>query len=369
VKITIGPADVGGCGHYRLLSPFTKLAEAKGHELHVAEQLGDQRLWTSDVTIFQRVSTERVLNFIQAMRGCPGHKPGIVMEIDDNLRTVPPANPCSAIYGNGRPATKIFEAAAKLCDALIVSTAELAREYENLNAERYVCPNAIADEDFNRYELAIPISNRPKRLGQLRIGYAGTNSHNGDVATIVKPLSDFMRHDHRATFVTFGGDLRPLFPRELHGRIEHHASIDAKPFQMAHPGVYRDAIIPAYYSVLSDLDLDIAVAPIERHVFNKGKSNLKILEYGMMGIPVIATRYGEYAAYAEAAPQAILTAPADDERAWRNAIELLANNGDKRAFIAEANRDFIRSSYVLSATMDRWTHALDSIVKETAAAA
>ncbi len=47
--------------------------------------------------------------------------------------------------------------------------------------------------------------------------------------------------------------------------------------------------IDKYPSKLASLDLDLAVAPLEINAFNKAKSNLRLLEYGILGWPVIAT--------------------------------------------------------------------------------
>jgi hypothetical protein len=44
-----------------------------------------------------------------------------------------------------------------------------------------------------------------------------------------------------------------------------------------------------YPQALARLDLDLAIAPLEIHAFNECKSNLRLLEYGAMGWPVICT--------------------------------------------------------------------------------
>ena len=47
---------------------------------------------------------------------------------------------------------------------------------------------------------------------------------------------------------------------------------------------------------LHTLDFDIGIAPIAYHVFNKSKSDIKALEYAALGIPVVASDFGPYAA-------------------------------------------------------------------------
>jgi hypothetical protein len=47
--------------------------------------------------------------------------------------------------------------------------------------------------------------------------------------------------------------------------------------------------IEEYPRKLASLNLDLALAPLEENAFNECKSNLRLLEYGACGFPVIAT--------------------------------------------------------------------------------
>ena len=44
-----------------------------------------------------------------------------------------------------------------------------------------------------------------------------------------------------------------------------------------------------YPQKLASLDLDLAVAPLENNQFNDCKSNLRLLEYGACGFPVVCS--------------------------------------------------------------------------------
>ncbi len=44
-----------------------------------------------------------------------------------------------------------------------------------------------------------------------------------------------------------------------------------------------------YAAKLATLDLDLALAPLELHPFNEAKSNLRLLEYGVLGYPVLCS--------------------------------------------------------------------------------
>ena len=57
-----------------------------------------------------------------------------------------------------------------------------------------------------------------------------------------------------------------------------------------HPGVHFDE----YPRRLAGLDLDLALAPLEDNRFNVCKSNLRLLEYGACGFPVVCSDIDPY---------------------------------------------------------------------------
>ncbi len=50
-----------------------------------------------------------------------------------------------------------------------------------------------------------------------------------------------------------------------------------------------DDLVTNYPAKLASLDLDLAVAPLEVHPYNDTKSNLRLLELGAMGYPMICS--------------------------------------------------------------------------------
>lgn len=53
--------------------------------------------------------------------------------------------------------------------------------------------------------------------------------------------------------------------------------------------VHAGVEIDSYPAALARLDLDLAVAPVEQNLFNECKSNLRLLEYGACGFPVVCS--------------------------------------------------------------------------------
>ena len=56
---------------------------------------------------------------------------------------------------------------------------------------------------------------------------------------------------------------------------------------------YEEAIAQ-YPAALARLNLDLAIAPLEQNLFNECKSNLRLLEYGACGYPVVCSDVGPY---------------------------------------------------------------------------
>jgi hypothetical protein len=57
-----------------------------------------------------------------------------------------------------------------------------------------------------------------------------------------------------------------------------------------HPGVFIDD----YPAKLASLNLDLAIAPLEDNLFNRCKTNLRLLEYGACGFPVVCSDIEPY---------------------------------------------------------------------------
>ncbi|MDE2101760.1 MAG: glycosyltransferase, partial [Patescibacteria group bacterium] len=331
MKIAICPADVAGCGYYRSWLPFTALARADGHELKVVDTPEDPVFFGTDLAVTQRISTPILLGWIGSFRqNRPGKR--LIMDIDDNLRQLPSSNPAASVYGNQKIGTLNFEKAAREVDMLTVSNQELANVYADLNKEILICPNALDDELFHEFSKKAPTTEEVRKDGEFRIGYAGTATHVADFATVVKPLCAFMRKHPEAKLVLFGQDLRPLFHPEFWGRIEHVHGIAPNEQMVRRPSEAKDIFMRVYYEVLVKLQLDVAIAPLERYTFNKGKSYLKILEYGLAGVPAIATKFGPYAEYAHGHKSAVMVA--SEPREWVQALEHLLD-GKNRKHLAD----------------------------------
>ena len=121
----------------------------------------------------------------------------------------------------------------------------------------------------NRLEKARWLGLSPKRRpeGRPRVGWAGAIGHQGDLELIAQRR----RGDPR------GGRLGVL-----------RACARTRCARWS-PSTTSGSPLVDYARTLASLDLDLAVAPLAPHPFNECKSNLRLLEYGVLGYPVLCT--------------------------------------------------------------------------------
>lgn len=320
-RVLAQPADIQGCGEYRIVSPMRALTEAgrvQGWaDFHIFTAPEMERL-DLDAIILQRQTTPdqiraiaRHKKFSRALR---------VYELDDLLIRLP----LKSIHNAHIPkdiAKKLRQAIA-LCDRFVVSTEPLREAYRDYHADIRVVPNFI---ERARWGGLKPLRNQSAKP---RVGWAGGVGHSGDlemIASVVKTLAD------RVDWVFMGmcpDDMRPWI-REFH------------------PGVP----VEQFPSKLASLNLDLALAPLECNPFNEAKSHLRLLEYGVLGYPVICSDIYPYRG------DFPVTRVRNRHKEWVDAILALVADADQRARSGDSLREHVNQHWMLEDNVDVWLQA------------
>jgi len=108
-----------------------------------------------------------------------------------------------------------------------------------------------------------------------------------------------------------------------------------------------------YAKKLASLDLDIALAPLEDNPFNACKSNLRLLEYGAMGWPVVCS---DVYPFRTSSPPVTSVGTAHDD--WMQAIRQLMADPGLRARQGKAMNQWLIDNYLLENQTDVWFHAI-----------
>lgn len=270
-RVLMHNANTFGGGQFRVLQPASLLRQHGYALVQAHPQLLDSAvldILAPDAVVVQFQQTDEQ---IEAMRRYRKALPNafFVYEIDDLFWQVPDA---SLHKGAVAPdAKERIKTAAMICDAITVTTEPLAREMRRLTGMKdvRVVPNEVPMQFVNAAlagrRTTIPTSTKP------RVGWAGGIGHTGDLAIITEVMKILGDEVH---WVFMG-----LVPPGIDpATIEFHQGV---PFEN-------------YAAGLGALNLDVALAPLEDNNFNRCKSDLRILEYGAAGFPVIASNIITY---------------------------------------------------------------------------
>lgn len=120
---------------------------------------------------------------------------------------------------------------------------------------------------------------RWRQRGQVLVGYAGSSSHERDLATLLPALMALMSRCPQVRFETFG----LAIPTELAQRW---------PTRVGSYGYTRD--YASYQKTLFELGWDIGLCPLVDDDFNRAKTATKLLEYSACSIPALCADLPPY---------------------------------------------------------------------------
>ncbi len=271
-RILVHNADYFGGGFYRAIAPAHTVSAA-GHAHTLVHQMtyddDSIRSLAPDSIVFQHPSSDDELRRLKLYRKALP-RTTFVYELDDAFWNVPKE---SAHYSMLPPDIKQrIVGGANLCDAAIVTTeplADLLKRETKLKDIRVV-PNYIPRSILNSMKTTRREHFNTAKV-KPRVGWAGGIGHSGDINFLTEIVLSTL---DEIDWVFFG-----LLPE----------GVDPAKVEL-HDGVH----INQYHTKLASLDLDLALAPLADHIFNHCKSNLRLLEYGAAGFPVLATRSEAY---------------------------------------------------------------------------
>lgn len=209
--------------------------------------------------IWQRLSTLRGLAVFMAMKD--RYKIPMLVEIDDDAFNVDSSNPGFMVLQPDKEAFEVFEHQMKLADGIIVSTEDLKNKYKRFNKNIHVIGNYI---DLNVWKNVKKV----KHSG-IRIGFQGGMQHHRDLNILMPVLPKIIRKYKNVEFHFFG----------------------CMPECFKNIGIYHEpVIINDYPKNIGKINPDILVAPLYDNHMNRARSNLRALEAGAFGVPIVASK-------------------------------------------------------------------------------
>ena len=390
-RVEVHAADMGGCGHYRLIWPATALYE-QGADVEVItpedarsqiicrvdtangllryagaelepDLIGLNRLPDADVVVLQRPLTAQLVEVIRFLKAAGR---AVVVEVDDDFETIDPDNVAwRTVHPSVSPARnwRHLRAACQLADLVTVTTPALAARYGK-HGRVAIIPNMVPSHYLHIYpEHRAAVDGSP-----VRVGWSGSvDTHPRDLQVTRGAVAGTLRR-HGLTFHLVGsGKVYPRDPRTGAELRELDLVTDARIIRnlgladgetFAHTGGW----LPLEKYPRAMAELDVGIVPLADTAFNEAKSWLKGLEFSAVGVPFVATPTGPYAELHAAGAGVLARKPAD----WRRHLDRLVTDVDYREELADAGRR-VAARYVIQNNaerwLDAWTSALDHSVR------
>lgn len=396
------PGDSGACSYYRVEKPLEALAEAGLAEFYIPPikdgnrlvRIGDfteeekkeiiekQGGWDGfaeirrfeqlpnvldyDLLLFQRQPNEDIYHLIRRAQAC-GIK--AIFDIDDDAFNIPATNPNYLMWGrDGRKVALLFLAmkrggnlppqwakmapqevvanAKKVRDGLFrnirtaslitTTTPALATAYRKVRTGMAILPNQMDPGDWEGVE---PIVHR----GEIWLGWAGSKTHHDDLKLLERVIPTILERHPRVSFVIAG------FPEAKKRLFDGYPDHRVITFPWTDMRSYREYLA----------SFDIVLAPSYPNKFNAGKSDIRVLEAGMVWRPVVGspTTYG--ATIRESEGGFVAKRPIQ----WIKALGQLIEDGDLRRTLGQNLGNYARDRRTYQANAPLWAKAYSDLLE------
>jgi glycosyltransferase involved in cell wall biosynthesis len=322
IKVLVVPSDRTGVGKFRSVDPHVFLQNLYGNEFHVdivyEPSYDDINFWKDyQIVVYHRSigqDFEKAHALIQKLNDL-----GIITICDIDDYWMPgKEHPIHDIIRVNKINEKII-ANLKVSKYVTTTTELFAEEIRKINKNVIVFPNAINPNEPQFKEPTM-------ESDRLRVGWLGGSSHLHDLQLLdlaQKPL-----YKDKLQFVLCGFDTRGTVT-EINQQTGEHKRRDILPHetvwaqyekiftqnlttvseeykkyllqytQESYPNELNEAYVRVWTQPVTSYaknysKFDISLAPIKNHMFNRMKSQLKVIEAGFYKKAIIASNVGPY---------------------------------------------------------------------------
>jgi glycosyltransferase involved in cell wall biosynthesis len=404
IRILAVPSDKHGVGKYRILDPFTFIGENYSDDIHVDIQYNvpnDDNLFKNyDIVVFHSFihpnTHEENINRINWLK-----KHGIItiMDIDDYW-SVDQRHPMYYQIKNGKISEKKIEMLG-LVDYVTTTTSIFEKSIkEKIKVEKIeIFPNAI-NEDETQFKP------NPIKSDKVRFGWLGGSSHLYDIELLRNGISSIhYSYKDKVQFVLCGFDLRGsmteidpntgkinkrnLLPTEtVWYKYEKIFTDDYKVLDNDYKNYlnsfiqvpYNDIDKPYVRKWTQDINkyalnynhFDVSLAPLVDSIFNKNKSQLKVIEAGFHKKAIIASNTDPYTldlinamdnGNLNSKGNALLVDPKRNHKDWAKHMKKLIDNPNMIEDMGNRLFETVKDKYSLKKVCKNRVEFFKSIIK------
>jgi processive 1,2-diacylglycerol beta-glucosyltransferase len=331
-KILNVMGDVSSCAFYRSHLPAINLRDELkecGIQLDTALHLDPKKVDEYDCYLFARIPNSDAFPHID-LTARKGKR--IIWDIDDELWNIPDSNPASQSYTPGK--LMFLNYYFNMSSSITVSTPNLARSLSDtwgINISRlYILENLIDTTVYHNEEQS--------HNGPIRILWSGSEAHAGDFDPI-DALWDRYKDDDNVRFILYG--YMPERFKTIESQKLTHIQTSNRKY---------------YESIVSLIQPDIALMPLDDHPFNKCKSAIKYYEMSMCSAACIASNMSPYADVISHNTDGILCDNVDD---WVSNCDYLIGNDITRDRLVQSAQRKIVSKYSWNSNCTRFNDWLN----------
>ena len=287
----------------------------------------DNAIWTRAKGVhiwpFAGNNTRAILMAEAINQGIPAF-----MEVDDNytiMSDVPKLSSWRLTYGGtDQHSYEICSRISQFASGVICSTPVLADIYSELNDNVHVARNCVDPDDWPAVE--------PKEDEVLRIGWAGSDSHQKD-AHLLKQAFRWLVGRPNVEVVVLGMDFVSSFPGGVR-RMPWTTSLQE----------YRKSLQV----------LDVMLCPTRRTAWSDGKSDLKALEAAMAGACSVVSDSPAYDLWHDR------TYVCSTENEWEKVVKHLYKNRDEVKQMQADHRKYVLDERNIKEGVKQWERAISS---------
>ncbi len=339
-----GDGKLHGCGYIRLIHPLTHASVKDKVTVSIADYAHELPKQPVDAVIIERLVRPN-LTYIAAdylLQQFAERDIPVLYTIDDNLIDL--NRDPSIWHFPSEEHRMVFRLLASQARGVIVSTPLLAERMKRLNPNVTVVPNQMDERLFH------PPKPLP-RQEKLRLGYMGTATHIDDLLMILGPLRRFLSDYRDRVELELLGVAEPQHIKGLFGNLPViHTLVPRKemPYPRFAPWMQQQ------------IQWDFAIAPLKRSAFSDCKSDLKMLDYGILGIPGIFSAVPSYADTVHHEENGLLAT--NDEESWYHALTRMTEDDVLRERLRKNVTDYSWNHRTLKQHATGWVDAVDGLL-------
>jgi len=401
IKVLVLPSDTTGVGKFRSLDPHTFLQDMYTDDFHVdidyEPKINDLNYWKKYqiVHVHRNIghdydSSPKIIKNLQSL--------GIIVIVDiDDYWLPTKEHPIHSIIVANKLHEKIV-ANLKVADYVTTTTKVFAEEIRKFNKNVVVFPNAINPKE--------PQFNEPTpKSDRIRIGWLGGSSHLHDLKLLDgmvnknSSLKDEVQYvicgfDTRGTVTELNKETgeqkqRPIKPEETvwvqYEKIftNNYKIIDENYLKFLNEfkeGDYGNVLelpyrrvwtLPVNTYAVNYSKFDISLAPIKNHIFNRMKSQLKVIEAGFYKKALIASNVGPYTIDLKHSlnngnfvdGNALLVNEHNNHSDWSKYIKKLVDNPNMIVDMGERLYETVKDTYDLNVVTKTRAEFYSSLIK------